>query len=58
MGNVHLHPDLWREHDSLSLEDREELVKPFTMEEVEKGVKSMKINTAPGPDGFTVSFFR
>lgn len=46
----------------LSNEDNEELTKPFTEEEEEEEVKkvifSMKENSAPGPDGFGVCFYK
>jgi hypothetical protein len=42
----------------LSQEEREHLIRPFTFEEMDQALKQMKTDTAPGPDGFTVSFYR
>lgn len=56
LSNVHLHPQIWGSHGCLSEEDAASLIQPFTIEEIDKVVKSMKPNTAPGPDGSSVSF--
>ena len=37
--------------------DLSHLEAPFTEEEVERVVKKMPLNKAPGPDGFTVRFY-
>jgi hypothetical protein len=37
---------------------KENLVRPFTMEEVERALKEMRTETAPGPDGFLVVFYK
>ena len=42
----------------LDARDNEELLKPFTETEVKKVIFSMKENSAPGPDGFSVSFYK
>jgi len=34
------------------------LLKEISMEEVEEGVKSMPNDKAPGPDGFTINFYK
>ena len=44
--------------NGLSIEDMEELVKPFTTVEVEKAVFGMKHNKAPGPDGLPIEFYQ
>jgi hypothetical protein len=51
-----LHPKIWGSHGCLSEEDAASLIQPFTIEEIDKVVKSKKPNTAPGPDGSSVSF--
>ena len=56
--NVHLHNGSWHEAQKITLEENEELTKPFSMEELEAVVKDMKNGTAPGPDGFSVEFFK
>jgi hypothetical protein len=37
---------------------KENLIRPFTMEEVERALKEMRTETAPGPDGFLVVFYK
>lgn len=56
--NIHLKGDAWGDRFRLSEEDKVRMVRPFSMEEVEKVIKSMKANTAPGPDGFPVGFYK
>ena len=56
--NVHLHNGSWPEAQKITPEENEELTKPFSMEELEAVVKDMKNGTAPGPDGFSVEFFK
>ena len=34
------------------------LTRPFTLEDVDLTIKQMKNNTALGPDGFSVEFFK
>ena len=38
--------------------DNDSLIKPFTLEEIDNTIKQMKNNTAPGPHGFTVEFYK
>jgi hypothetical protein len=42
----------------LSESDKEFLIRPFSLAELELAVKEMKSNTAPGPDGFSTLFFK
>jgi hypothetical protein len=42
----------------VSDEENEQLVKPFSKEEVRHAVFQMDNNKAPGPDGFPVSVIR
>lgn len=53
-----LSQNMWERRGRFSHEDNEELVQPFTLEEIEKALKEMKTNTAPGPDGFPVCFYK
>ena len=55
---VGLSENVWAEHGRFSNLDNDELLKPFSIEEVKKTVFSMKENTAPRPDGFSVSFYK
>jgi hypothetical protein len=36
----------------------ESLTRPFTLEELDVTIKQMKNNTTPGPDGFSVEFYK
>lgn len=56
--NVHLSDDVWGTNLRLSEEDKLDLVKPFTFQEIDEVIKGMKSNTAPGPDGFPVGFYK
>jgi hypothetical protein len=38
--------------------EAESLMGMFTEKEIKEALDDMKVNSAPGPDGFTVSFFR
>jgi hypothetical protein len=48
----------WSQQYKLSPVDNEELLKPFTIEEVRETIFEMKEETTPGPDGFGVSFYK
>ena len=48
----------WGGADRVSLEENERLALTFSEEELEEVVKDMKLDTAPGPDGFPVPFFK
>jgi hypothetical protein len=42
----------------LSEEEAQELIRPFTLNELEGALKDMDVNSATGPDGLPVSFYR
>ncbi|WMV55749.1 hypothetical protein MTR67_049134 [Solanum verrucosum] len=42
---------------SISVEEQQELQKPFEEEEVLLGLKACAVDKAPGPDGYTMGFF-
>jgi hypothetical protein len=48
----------WQQTGRLTLEENEGLTRPFTEEEVRKCVFDMKENTAPDPNGFSVTFYK
>ena len=48
----------WADKGILDATDNATLLSPFSLEEVKKTVFSMKENTAPDPDGFSVSFYK
>ena len=48
----------WAENDRVSAEDNEKLLLTFSEAELKTLIKEMKSNTAPGPDGFPMTFFK
>lgn len=57
-STIRLHQDLWDPNSKISVEENEELTKPFTVTELEEVVMSMRDGSAPGPDGFSSVFFK
>lgn len=55
---VVLMDNVWESEGRVTENENIELTKPFTIEEAEQVVKEMKENTAPGPDGLSVSFYK
>jgi hypothetical protein len=55
---VKLGEEAWSDRGRLSTSDNEELLKPIMETELKKTIFGMKENTAPGPDGFGVSFYK
>jgi hypothetical protein len=55
---IRLSEEAWRLRGRLTLEDNEELTRPFLEEEVRNVVFGMKENSAPGPDGLSVCFYK
>jgi hypothetical protein len=53
-----LNRNFWPDNLSLSEDDRVLLVKPFCSEEIKEVVMHMKENSAPGPNGYGVVFFK
>lgn len=49
---------MWRDKLRVSDSENEYLQKPFDLAETDRVMKSMKSNTAPGPDGFPVGFYK
>jgi hypothetical protein len=50
--------DMWRVKGRLTSEQKQNLVKPFTTQEVEEVIKDMTIEFDPWPDGFPVIFYK
>lgn len=48
----------WSEQGRVTEEENKIITRPFTIEEAEKVVMEMKDNTAPGPDGLSVAFYK
>ena len=53
-----LKEETWAAGGRISEEEKAELAKPFTMQEIESSLAEMRKNTAPGPDGFSVQFYK
>jgi mannosylglycoprotein endo-beta-mannosidase len=49
---------LWDQQGQVSEEENEGLMLSFTGEELDKVLASMRVETAPGPDGWPVIFFK
>jgi hypothetical protein len=58
MGGIGLGDGFWTEGCKISEEEAVELIKPFTVKEIEDALKKMSASSAPGPDGFPVGFYR
>jgi hypothetical protein len=50
--------DLWPEQGRISRDENEALELSFTGEELDEVLASMKVDSAPGPDGLPVAFFK
>jgi hypothetical protein len=53
-----LHPDLWVGHSVVSPQESDDLMRSFTADELDWVLKDTKSDTAPGPDGLLVIFFK
>jgi hypothetical protein len=53
-----LGPEMWNSAPRASAEENEGLLRTLSENELEMIVKDMKSDTAPGPDGFPVVFFK
>jgi hypothetical protein len=49
---------IWTEGQCASQEDNDSLIRSFLPEELDQVLKETKTDTAPGPDGFPVIFFK
>jgi hypothetical protein len=57
-GEIKLGDNFWGSESTLSQEEAAELIKPFSLKEIENALKEMDCTSAPGPDGFPVGFYR
>jgi len=53
-----LKPNFWADSQCLLEGERDNLVRPFTLKEIKDAVMDMKENSAPGPNGYGVIFFK
>lgn len=51
-------PDLWLPGNRMSAEDNAALMIPLSSPEIDEVAASSNSNSAPGPDGFSVAFFK
>jgi hypothetical protein len=57
MSKARMRDDIWSDVESLTKEDRIDMDKPFTEEEIKNVVDQMEKNKAAGPDGFPIEFY-
>jgi hypothetical protein len=55
---VHLPPWFWESYEKLGEDERGRLAEPFQEKDISLAVAGMKTESAPGPNGFTVTFFK
>lgn len=56
--SVTLSMEAWGQDERLSGKDNEILMTLFSEEEVQRVIKDLKLNSAPGPDGFSSAFYK
>jgi hypothetical protein len=56
--DIKLKEDVWDDQGHLDEREVERLLEAFSKKEIKDTLDDMKVNSAPGPDGFTVSFFK
>ena len=57
-NNIHIMGDFWDKNQQINEQRRAFLIKDCTEEEMRGVVFNMKLDTAPGPNGFGVALFR
>jgi hypothetical protein len=55
---IRLHEDMWRDYGSLSIEEADKLVKPFSEAEIKEALDEMNSSSAPGPDRLSTAFYK
>jgi hypothetical protein len=55
---MRLGKNFWPADLNLGESDKVQLIRPFSLEEIKEVVMDMKEKSAPGPNEFSVSFFR
>lgn len=55
---MQLGENFWLKHLKVRDNDSKSLTHPFSLEEIKEVVMNMKENSAPRPNGFSVSFFK
>jgi hypothetical protein len=57
-GTVRMSESMWQNSGRLSAWQKEDLIRLFTLQEVEFAIKDMKTETTPRPYGFLVIFYK
>jgi hypothetical protein len=57
-GKIRLKEDVWGDQGHLDEREAGSLVGMFSEKEIKEALDDMKVNSTPGPDGFTVSFYK
>jgi hypothetical protein len=55
---LQLQEGIWAQGQKVSAEENENLLRSFSQEELDKVLKETKVDTALGPDGFPVVFYK
>ena len=58
IADIQLNSGIWSTQQKVTQEENARLTEPFTLEELDAAVKEMRNGTAPGPDGFSIEFFK
>ena len=53
-----LRENFWEGRSELSIEEAIHLIRPFDEEEIKQAIDLMHVDSAPGPNGFGVAFFK
>jgi hypothetical protein len=51
-------PGLWSPHQMVSSQENDDLMRTFTVKELDAVLHDTKTDTAPGPDGLPVLFYK
>jgi hypothetical protein len=57
-GEISLGGNFWENKGRLTDEEALELVRPFSLTEIDEALMEMEVSSAPGPDGLPVGFYR
>ena len=58
MKNLSLRADFWGMHERVSQQENDALMVSFLPQHIDRALAGMKNDTAPGPDGWPVEFFK
>jgi hypothetical protein len=57
-GSMRLLEEMCRESGSLSVEEADSVLEPFSEAEIKIALEEMNSNLAPGPDGLSTAFYK